>query len=107
MYKDTYQEVRNAAQNLIRKKEKAFLNKNLKLTLAILKKLWENLKQVGLDSEDLLPPRFSSKKKEKRRLTFDPFTISEVFQKFYSNLAADLVKNLSAAVDKFGLRILL
>lgn len=72
--------------------------------MQILKKLWETQKQLGFDSKDLLPPIFTSKKEG---LTFEPFTISKVFQKFYSNLAADLVKNIPAAVNKLGLRILL
>ena len=36
-------------------------------------------------------------------MTFDPFAISEFFQKFYSNLASNLVDKLPAAVSKFGL----
>ena len=40
---------------------------------------------------------------EKDGLTFDPLAISEVFQKFYSNLASNLVNKFPAAVNKFGL----
>ena len=36
-------------------------------------------------------------------MTFNPFAISEVFQKFYSNLASKLLDKLLAAVNKFGL----
>ena len=37
-------------------------------------------------------------------MTFDPFAISEVFQKFYSNLASKLEHYvLLASVNKFGL----
>ena len=36
------------------------------------------------------------------RLTFDPFTISEVFKKLFSNLANDLVHKLPAVAKKFG-----
>ena len=36
-------------------------------------------------------------------MTFDPFAISEVFQKLYFNLATNLVDKLVAAVNKFGL----
>ena len=36
-------------------------------------------------------------------MAFDPFAISEVFQKFYSNLANSLVDKFPAAVNKFGL----
>ena len=36
-------------------------------------------------------------------LKFDPFTISELFKKFYSNLANDLVCRLPAASKKFDI----
>ena len=36
-------------------------------------------------------------------LKFDPFTISELFKKLYSNLANDLVHKLPAASKKFGI----
>ena len=36
-------------------------------------------------------------------MTFNPFAISEVFQKFYSNLASKLLDKLLAAVNKFVL----
>ena len=36
------------------------------------------------------------------RLTFDPFTISEVFKKLFSNLANDLVHKLPTAARKVG-----
>ena len=35
-------------------------------------------------------------------LTFDPYTISEMFKKLFSNLANDLVQKLPAAANKFG-----
>ena len=36
-------------------------------------------------------------------LKFDPFTVSELFKKFYSNLANDLVRKLPAASKKFDI----
>ena len=36
-------------------------------------------------------------------LKFDPFTISELFKKFYSNLTNDLVRKLPAASKKFDI----
>ena len=36
-------------------------------------------------------------------LTFDPFTISKLFKKFYPNLANDLVHKLPAASKKFDI----
>ena len=41
--------------------------------------------------------------KKKEDLTFEPFAISEVFQKLYSNLGSNLVNKLLAAVIKFDL----
>ena len=35
-------------------------------------------------------------------LTFDPYTISEMLKKIFSNLANDLVQKLPAAANKFG-----
>ena len=35
-------------------------------------------------------------------LTFDPYTISEMFKKLFSNLANDLVQKLPTAPNKFG-----
>ena len=35
-------------------------------------------------------------------LTFDPYTVSEVFKKLFSNLANDLVQMLPVAPKKFG-----
>ena len=82
---DLYKETRNAVQHLIRKKKTAYFEEKLKANTANPKKLWETLKEQGLQKKpDHLPPIFVSK--------IDPFTISEVFQKFYSNLA-----------NKFGL----
>ena len=91
---DLYREARNAVQNLIRKKKKAYFN------TANPKKLWETLKELGLQN-NRSPSSDICLKKE--GLTFDPFAISEVFQKFYSNLASKLVDKLPAAENKFGL----
>ena len=98
---DLYKEARNAVQNLIRKKKKAYFEEKLKANTANPKKLWETLKELGLQNNRSPSSNICLKKKD--GLTFDPFAISEVFQKFYSNLASNLVDKLPAAVDKFGL----
>ena len=41
--------------------------------------------------------------KAQEELKFDPFTISELFKKFYSNLADDLVQKLPATARKFDI----
>ena len=96
-----YKEARNAFQNLIRKKKKAYLEEKLKAYTANPKKLWETLKELGLQNNRSLSFDICLKKKD--GLTSDPFAISEVFQKFYSILASNLVDKLPAVVSKFDL----
>ena len=65
------------------------------------KKLWKTLKQLGLPEKRL--PCTDVCLKAEEELKFDPFTISELFKKFYSNLANDLVQKLPAAARKFDI----
>ena len=98
---DLHKEARNAVQNLIRKKKEAYFEEKLKANTANPKKLWEILKELCLQNNR--SPSSDICLKNKDGLTFDPFTISEVFQKFYYNLASNLVDKHPAAVNKFGL----
>ena len=41
--------------------------------------------------------------KAKEGIIIDPLTISELFKKFHSNIANDLVQKLSAAAKTFGI----
>ena len=81
------------------KSNKLALRKNFRKTLQILKN-WKTLKQLRLP-EKRPPSGICLKAKE--GLTFDPFTISELFKKLYSNLAHDLVQKIPAAAKKFGI----
>ena len=92
--------VRNTVQNLIRKKKKAYFDEKLKEITANPKKLKKTLKQLG-QPEKRLPCTDVCLKVED--LKFDPFTISELFKKFYSNLANDLVHKLPVASKKFDI----
>ena len=96
-----YREARNAVQNLIRKKKKAHFEEKLKANTANTKRLWETFKELGLQNNR--SPSSDICLKEKEGVTFDPLAITEVFQKFCSNLAGNLVEKLPAAVNKFGL----
>ena len=101
--KDLYRKGRNVVQNLIRKKKKAYFEEKLKANTANTKKLWETLKELGLKNKRSPTSDIYLKKKEgKEVLTFDPVAISEVFQKFYPNLASRLADKLPATVNKFG-----
>ena len=85
---EIYNEAQNTVQNLIRKKKKAYFEEKLKKNSANPKKLWKTLKQLGLLEKSL--PCADVCQKVEEDLKFDPFRISELFKKFYSNLANDL-----------------
>ena len=51
----------------------------------------------------MLPSTDVCLRRVEEELKFDPFTISELFKKFYSNLANDLVQKLPAAARKFDI----
>ena len=55
---DINREARNAVQNLFQKKKKTYFEEKLKSNTANPKKLWETLKEVGLQN---LSPIFVSK----------------------------------------------
>ena len=87
-------------QNLIQKKKKAWFEEKLKENTENLKNLWKTLKQLGL--LDKRSPSTNICIEAENGLTFDLFTISEVFKKLFSNLANNLVQKLLAAAEKFG-----
>ena len=64
------------------------------------KKLWKILKQLGLPNKR--SPSTNICLEAKYGLTFDPYILSEVFKKIFSNLANNLVQKLPAAAKKFG-----
>ena len=75
---EIYKEARNRVQILIRKKKKAYFEKKLKENTKKTNKLWQTLKQLGLP--DKRSPSTNICLEAKNGLTFDPFTISEVFK---------------------------
>ena len=95
---EIYNKARNAVQNFIRKKKKAYFEEKLKENTANPKKLWKTLKQLGLPEKRL--PCTDVCLKVEEDLKFDPCTISESFKKFYSNLANDLVRKLPGHILK-------
>ena len=68
------------------------------------KSLWKTLKQLGLPEKKL--PCTDVCLKTKEELKFDPFTISELLKKLYSNLTNDLVLKFPVAVRKFDIKAL-
>ena len=67
---DLYEKARNTVQNLIQKKKKAYFEEKLKANTANPKKLWETLKELGLQNNRSPSPNIFLKKKD--GLTFDP-----------------------------------
>ena len=63
------------------------------------KKLWKTLKQLGLPEKR--SPSTNICLKAENGLTFDPYTISEMFKKLFSNLPNDVVQKRPAAAKKF------
>ena len=78
MKKSIGKHARKVVQNLIRRKKKAYFEEKLKENTRNPKKLWKILKQLGLSDK-----RSSTNicLEAKNGLTFDPYTISEVFKK--------------------------
>ena len=66
--------------------------------LGLEKQFWKTWKQLGLP--DKRSPSTNICLEAKNELTFGPFTISEVFKKFFSNLG--LLQKLPAAAKNFG-----
>ena len=63
------------------------------------KKLWKTLKQLGLPEKR--SPSTNICLKAENGLTFDLYTISEMFKKLFSNLPNDVVQKRPAAANKF------
>ena len=95
---EIYKEAQNVVQNLIQKKKKAYSEEKLKENTKNLKKLRKTSKQLGLP--DKRSPSTNICLDAKNGLTFEPFTISEVFKKSFSNLANHLVQKLLVAAKK-------
>ena len=100
---EIYKEARHTVQNLIRKKKKAYFEEKIKENTANPKKLWKTLKQLGLPEKRL--PCTDVCLKVEEDLKFDPFTISELFKKFYCNLANDLVASFPRYLKNFTSRL--
>ena len=98
---EIYKEACNTIQNLIRKKKESILWGEIKGKHTNQKKLWKTIKQLGLPEKRLAWTNVCLKAKEE--LKFDPCTVSELFKKFYSSLANDLVQKLPVATNEFDI----
>ena len=96
---ENYKTSRNNLQNLIKRKKKAYVTQRLDANIANPKKLWTDLKKLGM------PPKKEKQQKiclgENSQLIFDNKEISEKFKSFYCSLSDSLLEKLPAAPGKF------
>ena len=86
--KEIYKEMQNAVQNFIRKKKQAYFEEKLKENTSNLEKLQKTLKRKSTRKKDT----FWHLSESTRRANIWPSNnIYELFKKFYSNLANDLI----------------
>ena len=82
--KEIYKEARNVVQNLIRKKGKSILREKTKRKPKKSEKTLENIKTIRSARQKVTNIYLEAK----NGLTFDPYTISEVFKSYFLILQA-------------------
>ena len=97
----SYKKAQNYVQCLIKKKKKEYVKGKLDDNIGKPKELWKTLKSLGLSVTNKSGAKICLK--AENELSFDPKTNSEIFMKFFANLASDLVKKLPAPPNKFGM----
>lgn len=95
-----YKKARNFVQRLIKKKKKQFIVGKLEQNIGKPKDLWKSLKSLGFSSKTSSKSKICLKDND--NLSFDPKINANIFMKFYSNLASDLVKKLPTPPNIFG-----
>ena len=98
---DFYIEAKYNVQKLIKQKKIEFYNAKLRENIAKPKELWKPLKNLGLPSKK--SPSMSTCLTKDNTTIFADKENTNIFKKFYSTLADDLVKNLPPASSIFGL----
>ena len=88
-------------QNLIKKKKKEFYEEKLKENISKPKELWKTLKSLG--SPKSSPSSSNICLNENNSIEFDSLSIAEIFKKFFSGLASNLVSKLPKGPNKFGI----
>ena len=88
------------AKKLIKTKKCTYVKDQLKENIANPSKLWKVLKSIGLPSKANSTSKVCLKDKD-NTLLFEPKETSNVFRRFYENLAQSLVDKLPPAPNKF------
>ena len=95
---ELYKESKFLAMKLIKEKKKKFYKEKLRENIGKPKELWKALKSLALRSKKGSVSNNCLKKDDK--ISFDDKTNANTFEKFFCNLASDLVAKLSPPYNK-------
>ena len=98
---DKYKSTKYDVEKFIKKKKRDYYHTKLEQNIGKPKELWKTLKSLGLPSKKTSVSKICLKKED--GISFDDATNASIFNKFYSNLADNLVKNLPLPSGKFGI----
>ena len=98
---DIYKSTKYDVEKFIQKKKRDYYHTKLEQNIGKPKELWKTLKTLGLPSKKTSVSKICLKKED--GISFDDATNVSIFNKFYSNLADNLVKNLPLPSGKFGI----
>ena len=96
-----YKEAKNTVQRLIKEKKKKFFSKKLEENIGEPKKLWKNLKKLGLPKTKT--PSSNICLKENDGLSFCSLSIANNVKEYISNLAQNLIEKLPTGPNKFDI----
>ena len=98
---ERYKKACNKVQRLVKRKKKEFIVTKLEQNIGKPKDLWNTVKSLGISSKSNCTSKICLK--SDGNLSFDPKNNANIFMKFYSNLASELVRQLPTAPKKFGM----
>ena len=103
LYEDNanYKKARNDVQNLIKNKKRNFFSNKLTENIGKPKELWKTLRKLGVPSKEQSTSTISLKRDGEIR--FDSKSICKIFKDFFANLSTNLLKDLPAPTNLFGI----
>ena len=101
--KDLYRNARNDVESLLRSKKKSYFENKLKENIGKPKDLWKALKDLGLPNKGSPSKTTNFCIKDNGSLIFKPMDISNVFKRYFSQIAENLLLKLAVASNKFNI----
>ena len=90
--KEVFKEAQKDARNTIKNKKMEYFRNKLTESIGKPKDLWKTIKGLGLESKLISTPKFCLK--ENNNNVFNPKQVGNIFKKYFSNLAKNLVSKL-------------